>query len=107
MRRLFRSLVLFAAVAGLVGSATLAEAPARQKDKDGKKDAKKAEVEVGTIEVYMAKDGWRVRVKNAEGKSVAIGTVGYDKQEEALKAVEFLKGTFAKGKVTVEKGDKK
>ena len=104
MRTLLRSLALFAVVAALVASAGLSDAPARQKEKD--KDAKKAE-EVGTIEVYQAKDGWRFRVKNAEGKSVAIGTVGYDKKEECLKAVDFLKTTMAKAKVTEVKDDKK
>lgn len=110
MRKLVRAFVLFCAIAGVVGSAAVSDAPARQKDeKKDKKDVKDAKgaAEVGTVEVYMAKDGWRIRVKNAEGKSVAIGTVGYDKQEDALKTVEFLKSTFAKGKVTVEKGDKK
>jgi uncharacterized protein YegP (UPF0339 family) len=104
MRTLFRSLALFAIVAALIASTGLSEAPARQKEKD--KDAKKAE-EVGTIEVYQAKDGWRFRVKNAEGKSVAIGTVGYDKKEECLKVVDFLKTTMAKAKVTEIKDDKK
>jgi uncharacterized protein YegP (UPF0339 family) len=112
MRKLIRSFVLFCAIAGIVASAALSDAPARQKDdkkdpkKDDKKDTKGA-ADVGAIEVYMAKDGWRIRVKNAEGKSVAIGTVGYDKQEDALKTVDFLKNTFAKGKVSVEKADKK
>jgi uncharacterized protein YegP (UPF0339 family) len=116
MRKLVRSFVLFCAIAGVVASAALSDAPARQKDdkKDPKKDDKKDDkkdtkgaADVGAIEVYMAKDGWRIRVKNAEGKSVAIGTVGYDKQEDALKTVDFLKNTFAKGKVSVEKADKK
>jgi uncharacterized protein YegP (UPF0339 family) len=112
MRKLIRSFVLFCAIAGIVASAALSDAPARQKDdkkdpkKDDKKDTKGA-ADVGAIEVYMAKDGWRIRVKNAEGKSVAIGTVGYDKQEDALKTVDFLKNTFAKGKVSVEKAEKK
>lgn len=113
MRKLIRPFVLFCAIAGVVGSAAVTDAPARQKDdkkdpkKDEKKDTKAGAAEVGTIEVYMAKDGWRIRVKNAEGKSVAIGTVGYDKQEDALKTVDFLKTTFAKGKVSVEKEEKK
>jgi hypothetical protein len=111
MRKFLRPFVLFCAIAGIVGSAALTDAPAFQKD--DKKDPKKGDkgtkdaADVGTVEVYMAKDGWRIRVKNAEGKSVVIGTVGYDKQEDALKTVDFLKATFAKGKVSVEKADKK
>ena len=103
MRTLFRSIALFAIVAAIVASAGLSDAPARQKEKD--KD-KKAD-EVGTIEVYQAKDGWRFRIKNAEDKSVAIGTVGYETKAECLKAVDFVKTTMAKAKVTEIKEDKK
>ena len=101
MRTLFRSLALFALVAALVASTNVSHAPAQGKDKDKDKD------EVGTIEVYKAKDGWRFRVKNAEDKSVAIGTVGYDKKEDCLKAVDFIKTTMAKAKVTEIKEEKK
>jgi uncharacterized protein YegP (UPF0339 family) len=104
MRTLFRSLALFALVAAVVASAGTTEAPALQKEKD--KDKKAAEEAVGTVEVYQAKDGWRFKVVNAEGKSVAIGTVGYAKKEDALKAVEFLKNTLAKGKVNEAKDAK-
>ena len=92
MRTTFRSCVLFALIAVLVMWIGLPTAPALQKDKDKKP-------EVGTVEVYKAKDGWRVRIKNADDKSVAITTVGHDKKEDALKDVEFLKTTLAKGKV--------
>ncbi len=102
MRTAFRSFLLFAAIAALVAAGGLSSsAPALQP-----KDKKGAE-EVGTIEVYKAKDGWRIRVKNAEGKSVAIGTVGHEKKEEAMKDVDFLKATFGKGKVVEVKEEKK
>ena len=94
-----RSFALFAAIAALVAVGGMSTAPAFQKEK-------KAE-EVGTVEVYKGKDGWRIRVKNAEGKSVAVGTVGHEKKDEALKEVELLKATFAKGKVVEIKDDKK
>ncbi len=97
MRTALRSFALFAVVAALIASTGFSPAPALQK---------KAE-EVGTIEVYKAKDGWRFRIKNTEGKSVAIGTVGYEKKEEAMKEVEFLKATFARGKVVEVKEEKK
>ena len=103
MRTLIRSFVLFALVAAVVASAGMTSAPALQKEKD----KKVAEEAVGTIEVYKAKDGWRFRVKNAEDKSVAIGTVGYDKKEDCLKAVDFIKTTMAKAKVTEIKEEKK
>ncbi len=101
MRTLIRSFALFALVAALVAAAGVSSAPALQKDKKDKDEV------VGTIEVYKAKDGWRFRVKNAEDKSVAIGTVGYDKKEDCLKAVEFIKTTMAKAKVTEIKEEKK
>ncbi len=101
MRTLFRSFALFALVAALVASVGLAEAPALQKEKD--KDKKAAEEQpVGTVVVYQAKDGWRFSVKNAEGKSVAIGTVGFDKKEDCLKVVEFVKATMAKAKIEIK-----
>ncbi len=106
MRKVLCALALFVGV-GLVVASPAPVAPAQPKDKkDDKKDTKAA-ADVGTIEVYKAKDGWRIRVKNADGKSVAIGTVGHDKKEDALKDVEFLKNTFGKGKVVEIKEEKK
>ena len=108
MRKLLSSLVLFAAVGALVASASLA-APAQPNKKDEKKDTKKDDkkeakkddnpAEPGAIEVYQGKDGWRFRV-TAGGKTVAIGMQGYAKKEECLAAVEALKATLAKAKVT-------
>lgn len=102
MRKVLCAFALFVGV-GLVVASSAPVAPAQPKDK---KDTKAA-ADVGTIEVYKAKDGWRIRVKNADGKSVAIGTVGHDKKEDALKDVEFLKNTFGKGKVVEVKEEKK
>jgi uncharacterized protein YegP (UPF0339 family) len=109
MRTLLRSLALFAFVAALVASAGVPEAPARQKD-DKKKDEKKKDdkaVEPGTIEVYQTKDGWRYKVVSAEGKVIAVGVQGFDKKEECLAVVEFLKTTMAKGKVVEQPAEKK
>lgn len=104
MRTVFRSLALFALAVAVVTAVGLSEAPALQKEKD--KDKKAAE-EVGTVEVYQAKDGWRFKVVNAEGKSVAIGTVGFEKKEDALKTLEFIKTTLNKAKVTEVKAPPK
>jgi uncharacterized protein YegP (UPF0339 family) len=108
VRKLMCSLALFAAVAALVAAAAPTAVVARQKEKD-KKDTKKdtKAVEPGAIEVYQAKDGWRFRVVNEEGKSIAIGTQGFEKKEDCLAAIEFVKTTFAKSKVTEIKGEKK
>ncbi|MCI0703174.1 MAG: DUF1508 domain-containing protein [Planctomycetia bacterium] len=94
MRKLFHAAVLFAGIAMLFAFCGLPSAPAQKKDKD----------EVGTVEIYQAKDGWRFRVKNSEGKSIAIGTVGYEKKEDCEKVVEFLKTTMAKAKPVIIPG---
>ncbi len=102
MRKFLCSLALFAAVGSLVASAP---APARSvaarddEKKDEKKDNEKADG-LGSIVVYAAKDGWRFRVTDAEGKSIAIGLQGYAKKADCLATVERLKATMAKAKVT-------
>src|SRR3712207_4449849 len=96
------SLALFAAVAALVAVAAPSALVAQPKDKkEDKKDAKPDGP--GAIEVYQAKDGWRFRVLGPDGKSVAIGMQGYAKKEDCLAAVEVLKTTLAKAKVTEPK----
>jgi hypothetical protein len=101
MSKLFRAVVLGSALAAIMAACTLSNsAPAQEKKKKGAKD------EIGTTEVYKAKDGWRFKVMNSAGKSVAIGTVGFDTPEEAENMVEYVKNVLTKGKVTVSK-DKK
>ena len=90
MRAIFKAAALFGLVVGLVAAAGIAPAPGRQKDKDG------------TVEVYQAKDGWRFRVKDAQGNTIAVGVVGYEKKEDAVKAVETLKGVMGKAKIDVK-----
>jgi uncharacterized protein YegP (UPF0339 family) len=108
MNKLLRALVLFAAIAGLMTAAGVTVAPAQVKDKDkDKKDAKAVTEETGNTEVYMAKDGWRFRIRNPEGKSIAIGTISFDKKEDCLKAVEVVKTAMLKGKVIEIKDEKK
>jgi uncharacterized protein YegP (UPF0339 family) len=107
MGKLLRLSALFAALAVLVTVGGFAVAPAQVKDKKDDKAKVEAKDEIGVTEIYMAKDGWRFRVKNAEGKSIAIGTVGYDKKEDAHKVVDLLKATLTKGKVVEVKEEKK
>jgi uncharacterized protein YegP (UPF0339 family) len=104
MGKLFRAAVLFAAIGAVMSAGSLSspalgqakkKAPVVQKD------------EVGVTEVYKAKDGWRFRIKNTAGKSVAIGTVGFDTKEDAEKMVDFVRTTLGKGKVNVLKEEKK
>lgn len=109
MGKLLRLFVLFAAVAGLTTAAGLTSAPAQVKDKktDDKGKVTQPKEELGVAEVYMAKDGWRFRIKNAEGKSIAIGTVGFDKKEDCLKVLEVIKATLNKTKIIEMPEDKK
>lgn len=105
MGKFLRAGILFSAFAALMAFTSATVAPAQVKDKD-KKETKAAE-EPGSTEVYMAKDGWRFRIKNPEGKSIAIGTISFEKKEDCLKAVEVVKTALAKGKVIEIKDDKK
>lgn len=105
MSTLFRAFVLFAAIGAVMAAGNLAStAPAQVKEK---KDTKKAdaidEETVGTVEVYKAKDGWRYRVKNSAGKSIAIPVVGYETPEDAQKILDLVKNTLSKAKVKVLK----
>ncbi|MCS7269493.1 MAG: hypothetical protein NZ703_00255 [Gemmataceae bacterium] len=70
-------------------STTPSKSPSGQ-DKPGSAGSKPnpSPVSEGVVEVYQAKDGWRFRIKNAEGKSLAIGVVAYPSKEEALQAVQ-------------------
>lgn len=109
MRTLLRSFALFVAITGIITVTGLSVAPAQVKDKDKKDDKTKVEAkaEVGTTEVYMAKDGWRFRIKSAAGKTLAIGTVGFEKKEDAMKALDVIKATLTNGKVVEEKKEDK
>jgi len=89
------------AMAGLVSASGLAVAPAQDKKTDKKETKTPAKEEVGTIEVYQAKDGWRFKVMNTEGKTVAMGTTGFDKKEDCLKVLDLVKTTLNKAKVEV------
>lgn len=99
MTKIVRSLVLVAAVAGLTVAGGWSNAPAQDK-KDPKAQP------IGKIQVWMAKDGWRWKVVDADDKTIAMGTTGFDKKEECLKSLELVKTTLAKAKVEV-KDDKK
>jgi uncharacterized protein YegP (UPF0339 family) len=109
MSKLFRAAVLFAAIGAVMYAGGLTTtAPAQVKDKKDP-DKKKVDVdedEVGVVEVYKSKEGWRYRVKNAEGKTIAMPAVGYDTPDDAMKILNQVKNTLAKAKVKVLK-DKK
>lgn len=80
--------------------------PVDQKDKQKaeKKENGSRAASGGVVEVYQAKDGWRFRIKNAQGKSLAIGVVGYSTKEEALQVVQQVQGILnSPNVVTLEK----
>src|SRR4051812_19997497 len=65
-----------------------------------KKEERKVEAKAGTVEVHKAKDGYRFRVKDADGKTVAMCTKGYEEKADCLKALDFVKATLAQARPT-------
>jgi uncharacterized protein YegP (UPF0339 family) len=106
MGKIIRAIVLFSSITGLMTAAGATIVPTQVKDKD-KKEVKATPEESGNTEVYMAKDGWRFRIKNPEGKSIAVGVIAFDKKEDCLKAVDVVKTAMLKGKVIEIKDEKK
>jgi uncharacterized protein YegP (UPF0339 family) len=107
MNKSICAVALLITIAGFITVAAGRIAPAQEKNKDkDNQEVKEAPEESGKTEVYMAKDGWRFRIKSPEGKSIAVGTVSFDKKEDCLKAVDVVKTALAKGKV-IEIGDEK
>ena len=98
MGKLFRAVVLLAAIAAVMSAGSLTTiAPAQEKKKANK--AVGADDDVGTVEVYKAKDGWRYRVKNAQGKLIAHPGVGYESPEDVTKILNQVKATLNKAKI--------
>jgi uncharacterized protein YegP (UPF0339 family) len=101
--RLVLSITLAAALGGLAYLAVPAPSPAQEK---GQKDKAKA-AKGGAVEVFKDRAGeYRWRVTDAEGKVIGMTTKGYDTKQECLKALEAVKETLAKTKVTEVTGDK-
>lgn len=104
MGKIVRTLVLSAAMAGLVVAGGLVS-PAQEKKTKDTKDTKAEKA--GTIEIYEAKDGFRFRIKDADGRTVAQATKGYDKADDARKALESIKATVNAVKLDEVKTQKK
>ena len=102
MSKLVRLGALLVAMTAITASA-ISIADAQDKGKDPKKPAEKP----GKVEVYMAKDGYRFRIMDADGKTIAMTTKAYDKKEDAHKALEQVKATLNTVKVTEVKEEKK
>ncbi len=94
------SLVLAAAVAGLLAISNLTTAPAQPKATD----SAKAE-SLGTVEIYQAKDGYRFRVKGIDGKVLAQPAKGYKTKDDCQKSLDTIRAILNSGKVSeVKKG---
>ena len=101
-----RKLIGFAALLAGIAVITVPGVPSAdgQVKKDVKKDAKKGEpkkgeakgkeMPVGSIEIYKAKDGYRFRIKDGEGKSMAIASKGYAEKEDVVKLLDAIKATM-------------
>jgi uncharacterized protein YegP (UPF0339 family) len=70
------------------------------KSKPAPAPTRKEAAKVGTIEVYKAKDGYRFRIKELDGKTIAMPTRGHEDKEDCLKSLEFIKATLDSVKPT-------
>ena len=100
MRKAIAFVVLSLSLA-VVGSSVLTTSSADAQDKT--KTKAKKEAAVGTVEIYKAKDGFRFRIKDAEGKVLAMPAKGQAEKEDVVKALEMIKATLIKVKPTEEK----
>lgn len=101
MKKVIRPIVLMAALIALAGGTVTT---AQDKTKPAAKDDKKADGKdkVGSVEVYKGKEGFRFRIKNAEGKVVAMPplTKSYTTKDEAYKVLDEIKATLNAAKPT-------
>lgn len=104
MGKIARCLVLVAGMAGLVVAGGVTAATAVQKEKEKAKDTKAdkdkdAKAEKGTVEVAEDKAGqYRFRIKDADGKVIAMPPKGYAEKADVLKALDQIKATLTKVK---------
>jgi hypothetical protein len=71
-----------------------------KEDPKAKVKAKEKEAAIGTIEIYKAKDGYRYRIKDGDGKTIAMPARGHDTKDEVLQDLEEVKATLNKVKPT-------
>ncbi|HVK11402.1 MAG TPA: DUF1508 domain-containing protein [Gemmataceae bacterium] len=76
----------------------------KEMKKDGKKDAKKgdkkdAKAKDGSIEIYKDNSGnFRFRIKDGEGKVIAMPPKGYAEKEDVEKLLDQIKTILEKSK---------
>jgi uncharacterized protein YegP (UPF0339 family) len=97
--KIVRSAVLAAAIAGLVSAAGTSMTAAQDKKKDAKVVTK--EDVAGTLVLSKDTKGmYRFKVVGADDKTIMQSSKGYEKKDDALKAIETVKGIIGKAKVT-------
>ncbi|MEZ6139833.1 MAG: hypothetical protein R3B84_04600 [Zavarzinella sp.] len=98
MKNLLRGGLACMLIAGML---TLSQTGVDAQTKGKAKDTKGSVTATGTIEVYKGKKGFRYRIKNAEGKTVAmpLPQAAYETRDECLKAIEDLKAILNGGKI--------
>ena len=94
MRRSVGLIVLSICLAVVGGAVVSTPVDAQDKAKAKKKDP----AAVGTIEVYKAKDGFRFRVKDKDGKVVAMPPRARETAAEVNKDLEDMKAILDKVK---------
>jgi uncharacterized protein YegP (UPF0339 family) len=103
--RLIRPLVAAAALGALAAFAVPPESPALEGAAQ-KEKGKAGEHKAGAVEVFKDRAGeYRWHVTDADGKVVAMTTKGYATKDECVKALDSVKATLAKAKVTEVKRD--
>jgi len=98
----------------VITASAISMADAQEKPKDTKKPAEKAPEKApdkapekaGKVEVYKAKDGYRFRILDADGKTIAMASKGYDKKDDVIKVLEQLKATMSTAKIEVKEEKK-
>lgn len=113
MSQLIRCLLVATVTAMLAAGAAHADEKSKAdtkkettKTRDAKnaKNAPNAKMAVGTVEIYKAKDGYRFRIKDAEGKVIAMPVKGLDDKEDVEKLLILIRETLAQAKPTEVKG---
>jgi uncharacterized protein YegP (UPF0339 family) len=101
MRRVMGLIVLTVGL-GVLGATSFAPAEAQDKDPKAKKmkDKDKKDKGGGTVEIYKAKDGYRFRVKDADGKTLAMPPRGHDSRDQVMKDLDAIKAILAKSRPT-------
>jgi hypothetical protein len=94
MRKVIGLVVLTVSLAVVGGAVVSTPVDAQDKAKAKKKDP----AAVGTIEVYKAKDGFRYRVKDKDGKVVAMPPRARETAAEVNKDLEEIKTILDKAK---------